>query len=552
MATRENLKKLSIDNLRKLATDLNINTTKVKKDDLVGSLLVHNVAETSLTPVRAVSEATNIGPGASGKENLPPFLSVHYSPLPPSFFDSTPKPSFATIYNFLILRSRDDGGNVKNFKGLDRSVKHFDAGDIHEICFSRIDEVTFYLKCFCLASMKKQRYQVYVCVTVSPDQKTMTIDFAYCQCPIGLAQSCSHIGGLLFALSNSPSSKQQQQDKSCTSLPCQWKVPRSVNQKAQPLKCLDLSRPKLNKDKQEKTTSIATFDPRHSTDRAPDINRALDHLSELKSVFPNSGMCSLWNIPDKAPEAMVVEEVTTTESPLLLAMRKMVFTSDNIPPVEISLELVTFIEKETCDQRKNQMWKDLHIGRITSSMFGDILRCHSSQEHLVKQILEGSSLDRYPQLPKAMQWGVDMEDRARQENVTFQKALKGDITVLPTGLTLYPHMSFIGASGDGKVLDGTETGVLEIKCPFSCGGVPVNTMEIEDILNLNSANFCLEWGPTGPQLKRNQKYYAQVQGEMAIMGLPWCDFVVWTNASKNNIFIERICFDEVFCNDFAV
>ncbi|CAG2220270.1 unnamed protein product [Mytilus edulis] len=38
----------------------------------------------------------------------------------------------------MILRSRDNGGNVKNFKGLDRSVKHFDAGDIHEICFSRI------------------------------------------------------------------------------------------------------------------------------------------------------------------------------------------------------------------------------------------------------------------------------------------------------------------------------------------------------------------------------------------------------------------------------
>ena len=32
--------------------------------------------------------------------------------------------------------------------------------------------------------MKKQRYQVNVCVTVSPDQKTITIDFAYCQCPI--------------------------------------------------------------------------------------------------------------------------------------------------------------------------------------------------------------------------------------------------------------------------------------------------------------------------------------------------------------------------------
>lgn len=27
------------------------------------------------------------------------------------------------------------------------------------------------------------------------------------------------------------------------------------------------------------------------------------------------------------------------------------------------------------------------------------------------------------------------------------------------------------------------------------------------------------------------------------MGLPWCDFVVWTAAKSNNIFIERVMFD---------
>lgn len=67
----------------------------------------------------------------------------------------------------------------------------------------------------------------------------------------------------------------------------------------------------------------------------------------------------------------------------------------SVPPAEISTDLVTFIEKETCDQRQNQMWKDLHIGCIKSSLFGDVLRCNSSQDYLVKQILEGSSLDRY-------------------------------------------------------------------------------------------------------------------------------------------------------------
>lgn len=154
---------------------------------------------------------------------------------------------------------------------------------------------------------------------------------------------------------------------------------------------------------------------------------------------------------------------------------------------------------------------------------------------------------RYPQLPKAIQWGIDMEDRARSEYIDFQKAVKGDITVLPNSITLYPLMSFLGALGDGKVVDGSDIGILEIKCPFSCGGIPVNKMEIQDILHLNDAKFCLEWGSLGPQLKRQHKYHAQVQGEMAIMGLPWCDFVVWTNAAKNNIFIERIEFDEALC-----
>lgn len=141
MATRESLKKLSIDTLRKLAEELEIDTKKVKKADLIGILLMHNVEEVNLTPVRAASEAVDIVQTASrssGNENLPPFLSVHYLPLPPTFFETTPKPSFSNIYNFMILRSRDDGGSVQNFKGLDKSMKHFDAGDIQEICFSRV------------------------------------------------------------------------------------------------------------------------------------------------------------------------------------------------------------------------------------------------------------------------------------------------------------------------------------------------------------------------------------------------------------------------------
>lgn len=106
--------------------------------------------------------------------------------------------------------------------------------------------------------------------------------------------------------------------------------------------------------------------------------------------------------------------------------------------------------------------------------------------------------------------------------------------------------SFLGASSDGRVFDGDSIGVLEIKCPYSIKGTQVTTMEVSEIVAMGCPNFCLEYSMEGPRLKKSHKFYAQVQGEMAIMRLPWCDFVVWTDAAQNNICIDRIYFDSEF------
>ena len=42
-------------------------------------------------------------------------------------------------------------------------------------------------------------------------------------------------------------------------------------------------------------------------------------------------------------------------------------------------------------------------------------------------------------------------------------------------------------------------------------------------------------------------YYFQVQGQLAITGKKWCDFVVWT--LKQPMYVERIYFDENLWND---
>ena len=93
-------------------------------------------------------------------------------------------------------------------------------------------------------------------------------------------------------------------------------------------------------------------------------------------------------------------------------------------------------------------------------------------------------------------------------------------------------------------------GILEIKCPFSIAGEDVCSMPPAEITRKHQASFCLQVKPDGGlQLKRNHKYYTQVQGELAVKGRQWADFVVWTLAPADNIFVERIMADESFWRD---
>nr|XP_034321751.1 uncharacterized protein LOC117688120 [Crassostrea gigas] len=227
-------------------------------------------------------------------------------------------------------------------------------------------------------------------------------------------------------------------------------------------------------------------------------------------------------------------------------MEMMVFSDGNLPPPMIDQELVSYIEKHTRAQILSDLWKKLHLGRITSSIIGDVLQSGDKPTSLIQQILYGSNLDKYSKLPLAVQWGVDHEMDAKEVYLQIRRAIQMETDVQESGLTLCSTHSFLGASSDGRVVDNESTGLLEIKCPYSISGQNGTLLGISDIMSMNSKQFCLEVGELGPTLKKSHKYYAQVQGEMAIIGLPLVDFVVWTAAKSDNIFIERIYFNEQY------
>lgn len=146
MATREHLKKTNISILKKIATDLGIDIKKKKKDDLICDIIVNSTSIDSLCPI--VEVFSPIDPLLTQfKENLPPFNKATYQLLGPSNNVHPPTLSFSSLYEFMISRTRQGGQSVQNFKGLDKSLKHFDAGDIQELSIANVSR-TFPLQSF--------------------------------------------------------------------------------------------------------------------------------------------------------------------------------------------------------------------------------------------------------------------------------------------------------------------------------------------------------------------------------------------------------------------
>ena len=81
--------------------------------------------------------------------------------------------------------------------------------------------------------------------------------------------------------------------------------------------------------------------------------------------------------------------------------------------------------------------------------------------------------------------------------------------------------------------------VLEIKCFYKYKDeLPTSAIALSD------CNYCLKQDETEKVfLSRSHQYYDQVQGQMAICNMKYCDFVCWTT---KGIFVEHINMDQSY------
>ena len=125
-----------------------------------------------------------------------------------------------------------------------------------------------------------------------------------------------------------------------------------------------------------------------------------------------------------------------------------------------------------------------------------------------------------------------MEATALDAYVKYQHS-KGhpDLYATMSGMIISCTHPFLGASPDASVYDTSNSlesfGFVEIKCPFKY-------KDVTPACAATNKDYMLEREQGGwLVLKRTHVYFSQVQGQMAIGGRKWCDFVVYTNKGIN-------------------
>jgi putative phage-type endonuclease len=174
------------------------------------------------------------------------------------------------------------------------------------------------------------------------------------------------------------------------------------------------------------------------------------------------------------------------------------------------------------DLQRSDEWYAARLGKVTASRIADVCaRTKSGWGASRKNYLAELIAERLTGVPTngfvnaAMQWGTDMEPEARLAYEFYR-----DATVLEVGFVPHPSIAETGASPDGLV--GAD-GLVELKCPGTA--THIETLR----------------GGSLPE-----KYFLQMQWQMACTGRAWCDFASYDPRMPESmrLFVDRVKRDD--------
>eukprot|EP00466_Bigelowiella_natans_P016007 jgi/Bigna1/85580/estExt_fgenesh1_pg.C_40415 len=203
--------------------------------------------------------------------------------------------------------------------------------------------------------------------------------------------------------------------------------------------------------------------------------------------------------------------------------RKLITGADLLSSLQLSEEecqILRKIPQRHTNGSVHNLWIDARRYRITASDFSSAAGFDGRSKSVV-----WSKVWRWNKFSSGgigQEWGVRMEPRARMEYEERIKNISQDSNtwVEEVGIVVNPDFPWISCSPDGIIhTTNNGTGLLEIKCPLrrmpSAGSMP-------------------------------RRHWDQIQGSMGILGLDWCDYVIWM---PKEIRITRYEFDRGYWNE---
>jgi len=175
-------------------------------------------------------------------------------------------------------------------------------------------------------------------------------------------------------------------------------------------------------------------------------------------------------------------------------------------------------------EQRSEAWHDVRLGRITGTKFKNLMSKESTASYqdmltdIACEIITGRAEETY--VNAVMENGIETEPEARNEYESIF-----DIEVKQVGFVTpnegHKYHEWIGISPDGLLEDG----ILEIKCPL-----------MRTHLEYIYAN------------KLPSEYRYQVQGQLFVTGLAFCDFMSYVEGMKP--FIVRVYPDVQLFTEF--
>lgn len=319
------------------------------------------------------------------------------------------------------------------------------------------------------------------------------------------------------------------------SRPCQWKPPRKRKESNMPLAEAHFEKHTYGKEKKRKLQSLEDFDPRPLEFRGT----LKDRLPALLEKIRGEHLCMSLLFDEHFQHWENAETPLQPQLPDVVSLRKTVEAFK--ASLAVTDEMIHKIERDTRQQRNSQLWYNVRQYRITASIFGIVCqrRPDTPPDHLVMKILQPKHFTS-----AATDWGIRHESVAIEQYVKHQQNHgHPNLTVTSCGFHISKSHPFLGASPDGAIYDPSNLcepfGFLEVKCPYSARNItPVEACSLSGFCC--SVNTCSD-GTQQLVLRTNHQYYAQIQGQMAVGGRPWSDFVVYT---PKGISVERIPFNK--------